>query len=238
MTDNRSADLDEWTDSPSLEGEKQTYRDLSRWIARHTDATVYWNETNDLGYDTFRTSGERIPDLLTQGSDTFVYEVKDADGTATEDGGSNHVNDGVMQLIEYWSVYIDGDVDYLIDGELVEIDGFVLATNMSPFGRLYMRSENSDVLRTGDGDGRQKAVQYNLVPNNEFNATERAVRLMWRFAEHQHEDTDVSIGALLSTRLDEQDPDPECIPSSPVADYEPRVLHKQFDPYDQSWSRL
>lgn len=238
MTDDRSADLGEWVGSPDLKGEKQTYRDLSRWIARHTDASVYWNEANDLGYDTFRTSGERIPDLLTRGTKTFVYEVKDADGTVTEDGGSNHVNDGVMQLIEYWSAYVDGDVEYLVDGEPVDIDGFVLATNMSPFGRLYMRGENSDVLRTGDGEGRQKAVQYNQVPNNEFNATERAIRLMWRFAEHQHSDTNVSIGALLSTRLDEQDPDPECVPSSPVTDYEPRILHKQFEPYDQSWTRL
>lgn len=238
MTDNYSGDLSKWTDQNVLEGEKQTYRDLSRWIARHTDATVYWNETNDLGYDTFRTTSQRIPDLLTQGSETFVYEVKDADGTATEDGGSNLVNDGVMQIIEYWTAYVDGDVEYLVDSEPVEIDGFVLATNKSPFGRLYMRGENSDVLRTGDGEGRQKAVQYNQVPNNEFNATERAVRLMWRFAEHQRADTDVSIGALLSTRLDQQDPNPECVPSSPVADYQPRVLHKQFEPYNQSWSIL
>lgn len=129
MTDGDSPNLDNWVDSPSFEGEKQTYRDLSRWIARHTDATVYWNETNDLGYDTFQTSRERIPDLLTQGSDTFVYEVKNADGTATKDGGSDKVNDGVMQLIEYWTAYVDGDVEYLADGEPVEIDGFVLATN-------------------------------------------------------------------------------------------------------------
>ncbi len=238
MAHDQSADLGNWTGSPSLEGEKQTYQNLSQWIVRHMDVTVYWNETNNLGYDTFRTSGNRIPDLLTQGSKTLVYEVKDADGTATEDGGSNHVNNGVMQLIEYWSTYVNGDVDYLIDGEPVQIDGFVLATNMSPFGRLYMHNGNSDVLRTGDGDGRQKAVQYNQLPNNEFNATERTVRLMWRFAEHQHENTGVSIGALLSTRLDERGPDPEYVPSSPVADYEPRVLHKQFEPYDQSWSRL
>lgn len=238
MADDWSANFDKWTDSPTLEGEKQTYLDLSQWIARHTDATVYWNETNDFGYDTFRTSGDRIPDLITKGSERFVYEVKIADGTATEDGGSNQVNDGVMQLTDYWSAYVDGNVDYLIDGESIEIDGFALATNMSPFGRLYMRSENSDVLRTGDGDGRQKAVNYNQLPKNEFNATERAVRLMWRFAEHQHEETGISIGALLSTRLDEQDPNPEYVPSSPLADYEPRILHKQFEPYSQSWSRI
>jgi hypothetical protein len=238
MTDDTSADLSKWVDSPDLEGEKETYRKLSQWIGRHTDASVYWNESNDLGYNVFRTSYNRIPDLLTLGEYNIVYEVKDADGTTVEDGGSDHVNDGVLQLIEYWTDYVNGEAEYLIDGESVEIDGFILATNMSPFGRLYMVDGNSDVLRTGDGEGRQKAVQYNQVPNNEFNATERAIRLMWRFAEHEQEDTDVGIGALLSTRLDEEDPDHTVTPESPVADYEPRILYKQFEPYKQFWSYL
>jgi len=238
MTQNKSADLGNWTSSVSLEGEKQTYRDLSQWIARHTDASVYWNESNDLGYNMFRTSYNRIPDLLTRGEYNIAYEVKDADGTTVEDGGSDHVNDGILQLIGYWTDYVNGDVEYLIDGDSIEIDGFFLATNMSPFGRLYMADGNSDVLRTGDGEGRQKAVQYNQVPNNEFNATERAIRLMWRFAEHEQKDTDVGIGALLSTRLDEEDPDPAVTPESPVADCGPRILYKQFEPYKQSWSYL
>ncbi|WP_139171199.1 hypothetical protein [Halorientalis regularis] len=238
MPTDDSADLSNWIDSPELEGESETYRVLSQWIERHTDASVYWNSSNDLGYDVFRTSDDRIPDLLTVDEYNIVYEVKNADGTATEDGGSDHANDGVLQLIEYWSDYVEGNVKYLIDGKSIEIDRFVLATNMAPFGRLYMAEGNSDVLRTGDGDGRQKAVQHNQVPNNEFNATERAIRLMWRFAEHKQADTDVGIGALLSTRLDEDNPDPTATPRSPVADFEPRVLYKQFKPYDQSWSHL
>jgi hypothetical protein len=207
-------------------------------MQRHTDVSVYWNEVNDLGYPVFKTSYDRIPDLVTRGKQNIVYEVKDADGTIVEDGGSDHVNDGVLQLIEYWTDYVDGDVEYLIDGDAVEIDRFVLATNMSPFGRLYMAAENSDVLRTGDGEGRQKAVTYNQVPNNEFNATERAIRLMWRFAEHKRADSSVGIGALLSTRLDEDRPDPSMTPASPVAEYEPRILYKEFQPYNQSWQYL
>lgn len=238
MADDTSADLSNWMDSPDLEGEKETYRELSQWVGRHTDASVYWNESNDLGYNVFRTSYNRIPDLLTRGEYNIVYEVKDADGTAVEDGGSDHVNDGILQLVEYWTDYVNGDTEYLIDGNSVEIDGFVLATNMSPFGRLYMTDGNSDVLRTGDGEGRQTAVQYDQVPNNEFNATERAIRLMWRFAKHEQEDTDVGIGALLSTRLDKENPDPTLTPESPVVDYEPRILYKQFEPYNQSWSYL
>lgn len=238
MADDTSADLSNWIDSPDLKGEKETYRKLSQWIGRHTDASVHWNASNDLGYNVFRTNYNRIPDLLTRGEYNIVYEVKDADGTAVEDGGSDQVNDGILQLVKYWTDYVNGETEYLIDGESVEIDGFVLATNMAPLGRLYMAEGNSDVLRTGDGEGRQKAVQYNQVPNNEFNASERAIRLMWRFAEHEQEDTDVGIGALLSTRLDEQQSDPTVTPESPVADYEPRILHKQFEPYKQSWSYL
>lgn len=238
MPDDNSENLSNWLNSPEVEGERETYADLSQWIGRHTDASVYWNESNELGYPVFRTNYSRIPDLVTCSEYNIVYEVKDADGTAVEDGGSDHVNDGVLQLIEYWTDFVNGDAEYLIDEEPVEIDGFVLATNMSPFGRLYMADGNSDVLRTGDGEGRQKAVQYNQVPNNEFNATERAIRLMWRFAEYEQEDTDVGIGALLSTRLDEDDPDSTVTPRSPIADYEPRILYKQFEPYNQSWSYL
>jgi hypothetical protein len=235
MTDGNSADLSDWTDSPSFEGEKATYRDLSRWIGRHTDATVYWNQTNAIGYDVFQTTSSEIPDLVTRGSDTIVYEVKNADGTTTEDAGSNHVNNGVIQLIDYWRDYVDRGVEYRVDGESIDVDAFVLATEMAPYGRLYTRGGNSDVLRTGSSEGRQTAVQYNKLPNNEFNSTERAIRLMWRFAEHQREDTDTGTGALLSTRLDEENPDAEHKPQSPIADYEPRILRKSSG---QSWSSL
>ncbi|MFC7019376.1 MULTISPECIES: hypothetical protein [Haloarcula] len=238
MTNDNSPDLSDWIDSPDLEGEKKTYLDLSQWIQRHTDASVYWNESNNSGYGVFKTNYSRIPDLLTVGEHNIVYEVKDADGTENEDGGSDAVNDGILQLIEYWTDYVDEDVEYLIEDEQIEIDIFCLATNMSPFGRLYMADGNSDVLRTGDSEGRQEAVRYSKVPNNEFNATERAIRLMWRFAKHKREDTDIGIGALLSTRLDERDPDPTKTPNSPVADYKPKTLYKELDPYKQSWSNL
>ncbi|ERG97592.1 MAG: hypothetical protein J07HQX50_01619 [Haloquadratum sp. J07HQX50] len=44
MKKDNSADLGEWIDSPTLEEGKETYLTLSRWIERHTNASVHWNE--------------------------------------------------------------------------------------------------------------------------------------------------------------------------------------------------
>lgn len=169
--------------------------DLSTWI-RNDDVQVYWDRDHDCGWSTFDIDTRTRPDLLIDSvSNTYAVEVKVGD-----DSGKTH--DGFAQLVEYWQSYVEDGVTYRIDGQRKSIDAFLLATDHAPHGRLYKTEGEGDVLRTGTGEGRQQAVQKGSLPAREFNATERAIRVLWRLTKERCEDAECGIGALLSSRLD------------------------------------
>lgn len=169
--------------------------DLSNWI-RSDDVQVYWDRDHDCGWTTFDINRRHRPDLLIDSANaTYAVEVKIGDD-------SGKVHDGFPQLVKYWRSYVDGDDEYRVRGRATEVDGFLLATGHAPHGRLYKAEGESDVLRTGTGEGRQKGVQAGEVPQREFNATERSIRVLWRLSKEQRPDAECGIGALLSSRLD------------------------------------
>ena len=190
--------------------EDQVRITLSNWIKRD-DVTVYWDREHNYGFSTF-TPGQRArPDLLVDGpSKTYAIEVKTGNN-------SSKIHDALPQLVNYWAAVVDGETDYRVSGKPVEIDAFLLATQHSPAGRLYDAEGESDVLRTGTSEGRQRAVQAGQLPTREFNATERIIRAVWRFSKDRRPDAKLGIGALLSSRLDGDTPGTEN--SHPMALY-------------------
>lgn len=169
--------------------------ELSNWL-RSDDVRVYWDRDHDWGWGTFDINQQHRPDMLIDSANaTYAVEVKVGD-----DGGKTH--DGIAQLVKYWRRYVDGDDEYQVNGKEKEIDAFLLATGNSPYGRIYKAEGEGDVLRTGTSEGRQRAVQAGQLPRREFNATERAIRVMWRLTKEQRPDARCGIGALLSSRLD------------------------------------
>lgn len=169
--------------------------ELSQWV-RSNDVTVYWDQSFDFGFGTFSNDASHRPDMMIDApGNTYVVEVKVGD-----DGGKLH--DGFKQLVEYWRAYVDGDDCYYINGQERAVDGFLIADGNSPHGRLYKTEGEGDVLRTGVSEGRQEAAKAGHVPDREFNATERAIRVMWRLTMEQRPNATAGIGALLSSRLD------------------------------------
>lgn len=172
---------------------------LSRWLSRN-DVDVYWDRNHSYGYPTFDPGQRARPDLLIDGPQyTYAIEVKVGDD-------SSKIHDGLPQLVNYWEQVADGNTNYTVDGREVEIDAFLIATKHSPSGRLYDSGGESDVLRTGVSQGRQRAVKAGHLPMREFNATERIIRSVWRFSKDRKSNAKLGIGALLSSRLDGDPP--------------------------------
>jgi hypothetical protein len=172
-------------------------QDLSTWLRTGRDVQVYWDRDHDHGWSTFDISTNARPDLLIDSvSNTYAVEVKVGDD-------SGKIHDGFAQLVRYWQSYVDDDATYRVNGQRKNIDAFLLATGNAPHGRLYKAEGESDVLRTGTGEGRQRGVAKGELPAREFNATERAMRVSWRLTKQRRPEAQCGIGALLSSRLDD-----------------------------------
>jgi len=168
---------------------------LSKWL-RDSGADVYWDKDHNYGWGTFDPGSRARPDLLIDGQmRTYAVEVKPG-------GDSSKIHDGLPQLVNYWQQVVKGETNYRVNGKEKEIDAFLIATQHAPLGRLYDGEGQSDVLRTSHSEGRQKAVSVGQLPVNEFNATERVLRTVWRFSKDREPTASVGIGALLSSRLD------------------------------------
>lgn len=172
--------------------------ELSRWLADH-GASVYWDRKPSYGYKTFDPGCASRPDLLVEGQfNTYAVEVKTAEDSA-------QVHDALPQTVNYWEQVINGEAEYRANGKRVTIDAFLLATGHTPHGRLFKAEGEKDVLRTGTSEGRERAVEAGQLPEREFSSSETALRAIWRFAKDRNNETDIGIGALLSSRLDGDD---------------------------------
>jgi len=182
------------------EKEDQIRLDLSKWI-RNAGADVYWAEDHDYGWGTFSVTTRRRPDLVIDGEQrTYAVEIKPAEDSAT-------IHDGFMQLVRYWKDLVNNDVVYKIGGKRTDIDAVIIGTDMAPSGSLYEQTQTGDVLGEGRTDeGQIRAVEVGQIPEREFNATERAIRVSWRLSKEQHPDATTGIGVLLSSRLDGDEP--------------------------------
>lgn len=179
--------------------EDQVRIKLSNWL-KGKDVTVYWDKNHGHGLNTFDPGQLARPDMLiVSKSKTYAVEVKVGDD-------SSKIHDALPQIVDYWEAVVNGETDYSVNGNSVDIDAFLLATENSPAGRLYKGEGESDVLRTGTSEGRQRAVAAGQLPKREFNATERIIRAVWRFSKNRNADAKVGIGALLSSRLDGDPP--------------------------------
>jgi len=114
------------------------------------------------------------------------------------------VYDAVQQAIGYWLDIASSGAEYTINGETVEIDAVLVATDRSPEGHIFANNRNLDPRRSGRGSESDVAgVQY---PHVEHAASQAYVRVMYRWARSEAEehglDPDTGIGALYSSALD------------------------------------
>jgi len=174
---------------------------LSQWLARQESASVHWDRKKSYGHGTFSTNTSRTPDLVvTADGGNFAMEVKRA-------RQSSKVYDGAIQAYQYWKDIEDGQAEYSVDGETVDIEAVLLATRHSPEGHLFHDKQNKDVKRTGRGKNSQDALERDLMPEVEHASSETLIRVLHRFARRYYRENDeveakTGIGGLYSSVLD------------------------------------
>ena len=193
-------------DVPNPEDDVKKY--LSEWL-RGNERRIYWEKEKTYGNGTFSVSTRRRPDLVIESKTrNYAVEVKVA-----EDSGNVH--DGAHQTYQYWKDIVDGRATYSVRGNEIEIDAVLLATRYSPEGHLFHTWENKDAMRTGRSEGAKKAVEFNQIPAIEYSASETLIRMLHRFARGYNDEAEVGIGGLLSSALD--DDQPNIASASPAA---------------------
>lgn len=184
-------------DEANEEDEVKQY--LSEWL-RGDGRTIYWEREKTYGNGTFSVSTRRRPDLVIESKTrNYAVEVKVAEDSST-------VHDGAYQTFKYWKDIVDGRSTYTVRGREIDIDAVLLATRYSPEGHLFHTWENKDVMRTGRSEGAERAAEFGQIPQIEYGASETLIRLLHRFARGYNADAEVGIGGLLSSALDDDQP--------------------------------
>lgn len=193
--------------------ETKEQRELTEWIQSQTGADVYWGEDPNGEVGHFEFTGDGRPDLISTHNDadkfTVLAEVKDG-----QDSGG--VYDAVLQLHDYWQQYEYGNEQIRVGGEPINVDVFVIATQYSPEGSLFLRDPDDDEL---SGDDREKGIRQTFEraykgkgerPKYAYARTEAIPPLQYRHAWYEVEEREdgnrsnisTGIGVLLSDVLD------------------------------------
>lgn len=180
-----------------LEPEEATKVRLSEWLTNH-DLKVAWEKQNGHGYDVFHVDdAPRKPDLLIQRP--YGYTI--AAETKRDDSKSDTYT-ALLETNDYWLQYRTGQTEYTLDGETVDIDGFVVANGHSLRGRLFEKKYEKRLEGDDFGEGRQGAIDRGELPPMEYSMTEQFTRIQWRVAKKVDGEFGTGIGALLSTALE------------------------------------
>jgi len=181
-----------------LKPETATKVRLSEWLTAH-GLSVAWEQKNEFGYNVFHVDdAPQKPDLLIQRPYGYTIAVE-----TKRDDSKSSVYDALLQNNDYWIQYGTGQTEYTLNGETVDIDGFVVATGHSRFGRLFAGKFEQLIKKEDFGESRQAAVERGELPKSEFSMTEEYIRIQYRVAKKVSRDISAGVGALLSTVLDE-----------------------------------
>lgn len=185
-----------------LPPETRTKRGLSEWLNGH-GIDVAGEKRNQFGYDVFHVNeNAKKPDMLIQSDDyNIAAETKRGDSKSS-------TYKALLQNHDYWLDYRTGKTEYRLDGQLLEIDGFVVANDHSVQGWLFGSDYERLITYGKFGDGRQAAVDIGELPPSEGSMSEQFTRIQWRVAKRVSTSFDTAVGALLSTALDGEYNDP------------------------------
>jgi len=145
----------------------QVMRKLADWLENY-GWTVYYNQTNTDGYDTFHANTNAKPDILLKKGDYYVLlEVKPCQK-------HNDLLDGRDQLLKYAGEYYSGRTSYYLEpnGDPLDIDAFVLATDYSREGYLFRKEDQLGFL-----ESTYLAKHKNMI---ERPISHSVTRLLWR----------------------------------------------------------
>jgi hypothetical protein len=161
---------------------------------------VYFNRINKLNAPVFTTKGiNKKPDLLIKinrgyGIEFIAVEVKSSEQ-------SKNIHDA-QKILDY-KKYIKNKTKYFIENNEIRISHFVIATENSPKGFLFMNETNIIDNTLSNDNWRKTNSKYNLEPKKEYSLTSMFVRNLWgnfRFFRKENEmlNDSPSLGILMS----------------------------------------
>lgn len=146
---------------------------------------------------------QKKPDLLIYSSMLNKYiaiEVKIGDSARELHEAS--------KIIDYYKEYINEGIEYYIDGDVIRIDGFAIASLYSMFGKLF-KEEGMPIHVSQNSDPRWGTIvnQYSMEPKWEFPRSRDYLRNLWavwrRFRERKNLP---GLGLILSDILNKEKP--------------------------------
>jgi len=162
---------------------------------------VYFNRKNKLNAPVFTTKGiNKKPDLIIKinrgyGIEFIAVEVKSSEQ-------SKNIHDA-QKIIDYYKKYVIKKTKYFIEGKEIQINHFIVATENSPKGFLFMDEINIIDNTKSNDIWRKTNSRLKLEPQKEFSLTSMFVRSLWaNFRFFRKENTNLnfssSIGILIS----------------------------------------
>lgn len=149
--------------------EKYVEELLWHWLKQSPNVyEVYFNRINKINAPKFRVEGEskELPDFIVAirlfGKDEYLaIEIKNGDD-------SINVRESDKILSIYYDNYVKSKTKYFLNEKEVKIDRFLVATQYSPFGKLFKSNEIIVVNETADP---KNDWQNKNVPRFEYVST-------------------------------------------------------------------
>jgi hypothetical protein len=170
---------------------------LSSWFKKY-GWEVYQDQKNNNDNKIFHVAGSstKKPDLICITPKKWVIAIEVKTGDIGKDLGKN------SKLMQYYENYIDCNTEYHTElGSPLLINNFVIATAYSKDGHL---KENEPIHIHKNKEKHDKLFKDGFEPKNEYEWTHTCLRRgIWDFIDKRKYDySNVAIGALLSTKLD------------------------------------
>jgi len=169
---------------------------------------IYFNSKNELGWKTFSVKGiQKKPDLLIKIFDGyrksfFAIEVKD-------NSQSKNILMGSKIIDLYYQNYINKKTEYIINNNIVPIEGFLIASQGSKKGFLFNEEEVTDNWSTQTSSSKyQASKKYKIIPRYERKRTFEFIRFIWEIYGkiRNNFEEKPSIGILIANTEDNNKP--------------------------------
>jgi len=224
MTD--LSDFGEGIDRSELSKRDKQKRKLCTWIQQYENKT-YTIDDKSYSNGVFSIESSYRPELLVK-SQQNNYLIK---FVSSED--SSNILDGIIDTVKYWEAIAAKDTKIKVRNRDVSIDAVLIVSGLSLQGHLFHKNGNNDPRLSQRSEGAKIAADQNQIPEFEHTATEKVIRLLWRFAKEKVPETTVGIGAMLSSANDSEDP------ASEPEEYTPAALYKTpGQQYAQHWEYI
>lgn len=208
-----------------LKPEAQAEIILWDWLTTKSEGCkIYFNRKNILNMPVFKTVGsQKKPDLLIEkntyyGKKYYAVEVKSSNT-------SKEILQASKIIDKYLEDYQDKKIKYQIDNNIIELSGFLIATDKSPLGHLFKYENWIDNSVLSDGESKYYAsTKYKIIPSKEGSRTFEFVRILWQFYSkiRNNYDDKMDIGIIIGNTDN---------------NYKPYMMITSFDKNKNRWSQ-